>query len=64
MGNKKQCIGNENHNSDLDKDKNCNLDAIIVDENYPGPKENDIDTAEKPGIKGQEELGNNSTGEN
>ena len=31
-------------------------DSITVDENYPGPSESDVQDAEKPGIKGHENV--------
>lgn len=54
MENKKQYKENKKCNNNIEKDKESNLDVIIIDENYPGPKEGDIENAEKPGIKVQE----------
>lgn len=31
-------------------------DTITVDENYPGPKDSDVQDTEKPGIKGHEDV--------
>ena len=40
---------------DLDSDEENQSDTIEIDENYPGPKEGDIDEAEKPGINDGEQ---------
>lgn len=59
MESKNQFKENKDRIKEAEEEKERKSDTIIVDENYPGPKEEDIGKAEKPGIKVQEE--DNST---
>lgn len=43
---------------DNQRDEDNQSDTIKIDEDYPGPKEDDIDQAEKPGINGGEKEDN------
>ncbi len=40
-----------NPKEDMENDEDNQSDTIRIDENYPGPKESDIDQVEQPGIK-------------
>lgn len=47
-----------NPKEDIESDEDNQSDTIEIDENYPGPKEGDIDEAEKPGINGGDQEDN------
>lgn len=55
MKSKNQFKENKDRIKEAEEAKERKSDTITVDENYPGPKEDDIGKAEKPGIKDQED---------